>query len=143
MLPRVILMRVHSGNMGTFGVIKGPEGFHCYSLELPWRDNKRSISCVPRGVYVVNWTWSPRFKRMMYLLEGVENRSGIREHSANLAGDVSAGYRSQLNGCIAPGLEIGWLAGQRAIMNSGLALVKYENALNRESHELVIDGIVG
>lgn len=35
---------------------------------------------IPVGVYAISVTWSPRFKRMLPLVEQVPGRSGIRFH---------------------------------------------------------------
>lgn len=69
--------------------------FKCKTVEREWNDNNRSISCIPKGSYKVVKTHSPRFKKDLYLVKDVPNRSGIRFHSAN--------YSYQLNGCIALG----------------------------------------
>lgn len=75
------------------------DGAHvCYSLELPWKDNQRNISCIPKGVYPIEITYSPRFRTMLPEIRNVKNRSGIRIHSANLT--------SELEGCIAPGAKL-------------------------------------
>ena len=68
-----------------------------YSLELPWKENKKSISCIPKGIYKVITTYSNRFKKDMWLLLNVPDREGIRIHSAN--------YSHELEGCIALGLN--------------------------------------
>ena len=35
---------------------------------------------IPVGIYAISVTWSPRFKRMLPLVERVPGRSGIRFH---------------------------------------------------------------
>ena len=35
---------------------------------------------IPVGIYAISVTWSPRFKRMLPLVEQVPGRSGIRFH---------------------------------------------------------------
>ena len=64
-------------------------------LELPWRDNVEYVSCIPIGRYAIRWTKSKRFGRMMYLIDRVPKRKGVRIHSANTI--------EELQGCIAPG----------------------------------------
>lgn len=141
--PVVVLMRYESSDEGTFGVMVGPDGLQTYSLELPWRNNRFNLSCIPRGRYEVAWTLSPRFKRYTFHLLNTAPRSGIRIHPANVAGDTTKGYRNQLAGCIAPGSRIGQLSGQKAVLESGKALLEYEDALDQRSHILIIDGVVG
>lgn len=84
--------------LGEF-VFTGIDGkvIKLYSMELPWKNNKRNVSCIPKGKYKVITTLSNRFKVNMWLLLNVKNRDGIRIHSAN--------YARQLNGCIALGIS--------------------------------------
>src|SRR6188508_846635 len=106
--PDAILTRLDSTDQGTFGrIVAG--SLSLYSGELAWRDNRANVSCLPQpGLHRCVWTFSPRFRRGMYLLLGTEPRAGIRIHSANLMGDDTMGYRRQLNGCLAFGERIGW-----------------------------------
>lgn len=76
---------------------------------------------------------------MCYHVQDVPDRDDIEIHSANYAGDVAKGLRCQLLGCIAPGLAIGQLAGQRAVLQSKEALMALETALNHESFMLTIE----
>jgi hypothetical protein len=91
----VILKRDYKGTDCTLGKLYFGEDF-VETLELPWKDNEPRVSCIPEGIYEVERTYSPSFKRKLWLVKNVPNRSGIRIHSAN--------YVSQLLGCIAPGL---------------------------------------
>ena len=54
-------------------------------------------TAIPRGVYEVTITYSPKFGRKMPLLLNTKGFDGIRIHSAN--------YASQLEGCLAPGVN--------------------------------------
>ncbi len=137
MTPDAILTRLDRSDQGTFGRVVGP-GIVLLTGELPWRENRPSISCIPEGTYRVVWTWSPRFRRFMYLVAGVVARSGIRKHPANLMGDAALGYRSQLNGCIALGERLGWLDGQKAVLLSAPAVRRFEEAMQRKPFTLEI-----
>ncbi len=101
----VDLYRDASGYEGTFGHIVCGD-FRCVCVELPPNDNKPDISCIPTGTYIARWLWSPKHGRFLFHLINVPGRDVIEIHSANLAGDVSKGYVSQLLGCIAPGQKI-------------------------------------
>jgi hypothetical protein len=68
--------------------------FECYTLELPWKDNQRRISCIPEGTYKAIKHRSPKFGESVWI-QNVPNRSEILIHPAN--------YVRQLLGCIAPG----------------------------------------
>lgn len=137
MNPDAVIERLESGDQGTFGRI-WTKGLSLFTGELPWRDNASSISCVPPMVTRVVWTWSPRFRRMMYLLLGTEPRAGIRKHPANLMGDVALGYRSQLNGCIALGEKLGWINGQKALLLSAPAVRRFEAHMGQRPFVLEI-----
>lgn len=70
--------------------------FTCVTLELPNLDNQKNVSCVLEGSFKVVREYSPKFKKMLFELKDVPNRSEIKIHRAN--------YVRQLQGCIAPGL---------------------------------------
>ena len=71
--------------------------FQCVTLELPWRDNERNISCIPPGRYRVRPRTSKKYGRHLHLLD-VPGRDWILIHEAN--------FYHQLRGCIAVGEEI-------------------------------------
>ena len=72
--------------------------FSCVSLERGWNDNKQNESCVPLGSYKCVKEYSDRFKKDLWELKDVSNRSECKFHSAN--------YWYELNGCIALGLQV-------------------------------------
>lgn len=94
------------------------------TLELPWRDNQRQISCVPEGEYEVSLSWSRKFNMNLYVLSGVPNRSGIMIHSGN--------HTSQIEGCILVGLNFADINadGITDVIESRKALNKVHTALN-------------
>ena len=65
-----------------------------YTIELPWRENKKRMSCIPEGTYILRKRYSEKFKWHFVLLD-VPNRSCILIHPANDA-------EKELQGCIAP-----------------------------------------
>lgn len=118
-LPNVVLDRDYTDDKCTLGTLWFDQEV-VQTLELPFKDNKQNISCIPDGEYIVRKTVSPawtkserdRIKHLkpnitkeelekiqvkLWLVLDVPNRSGIRFHSAN--------FVSQLRGCIAPGLR--------------------------------------
>ena len=72
--------------------------FICQTIELPWKENQRSISCVPEGKYELLARTSSKFKKH-FILKDVTNRSLILLHPANNA-------KRELRGCIAPVLHL-------------------------------------
>jgi len=112
---KATLTRYETSDQGTFGVLTIGDTFRCYTLELPWRDNRAQLSCIPTGEYLFKWrTDSPKHGSCYEewddpttpTQEDVPGRSNVQIHSANLAGDVEKGYVSQLLGCIAPGENV-------------------------------------
>lgn len=101
----VTLKRGNSTDEGTFGRLYfGGNVLH--TVELPWRDNARRVSCIPTGTYQCALVNSPRFGKV-YGVQNVPGRSHILIHASNLAGDVDKGWITQLHGCIAPAERLG------------------------------------
>lgn len=79
---------------GCNGVLFAGEEQLCETIELPWRNNKRSVSCVPEGRYrLVRRYHHQRGDHLM--LAHVPQRELILIHPANFA-------LRELQGCIAP-----------------------------------------
>lgn len=70
--------------------------FEFVTLELPWRDNERNISCIPEGEYLVK-KMPPTAKRKYeyFWVQNVPDRDSILWHPGN--------YTSQIRGCLLPG----------------------------------------
>ena len=71
----------------------------CDTLELPYRDNQRSISCIPAGEYKVRLRLARESATRNYLhllVQDVPNRTYILFHRGNTAKDT--------RGCILGGL---------------------------------------
>lgn len=79
---------------GTNGTLFCSDTFLCHTIELPWKNNKRNLSCIPEGSYEIVTRYSKRFQNHL-LVKGVKNRRLILFHPANNA-------LKELEGCIAP-----------------------------------------
>jgi hypothetical protein len=79
---------------GTQGVLEWNGTIVCYTIELPWLGNKKRISCIPEGEYVLQKRFSPKFQWHLHLMN-VPGRDLILIHPANDA-------KKELLGCIAP-----------------------------------------
>ena len=79
---------------GTNGKLECEGKTICNTIELPWKNNERKVSCVPEGKYFLEKRYSAKFKWHIEV-KNVANRSGILFHPANNA-------MQELNGCIAP-----------------------------------------
>ncbi len=126
-MKTLVITREESTDLGTFskGVLDGDLEWDF--LELPWRDNLPTISCVPPGSYLATLFHSQHFGRTVYQVHDVPGRDAIEIHPANWAGDRALGYHSDLRGCAAPGTARGELVTpkgtlQAGVLHSGLAL---------------------
>ena len=79
---------------GTNGILMCEGKKICYTIELPWKNNEKSVSCIPEGRYFIKKRYSQKFKWHLEVVD-VKNRSYILFHPANNA-------LQELNGCIAP-----------------------------------------
>jgi hypothetical protein len=134
---KLTLVREGSTDEGTFGRIDLPGGTFVVTGELPAKGNLPQISCIPEGQYICRWVHSER-EGMCFEVSDVPNRNHILLHAANWMGDASKGYKCQLLGCIAIGLEVGELEGQKAVMYSKAGLTHFENEMNLQDFILVI-----
>lgn len=79
---------------GMNGVLKYNDLIICFTIELPWRDNRKGKSCIPEGRYRLQDRWSPHLGQHIQVMN-VPDRSLILIHPANDA-------KKELRGCIAP-----------------------------------------
>lgn len=79
---------------GTNGVLFINGRFFGFTIELPWRDNEKQVSCIPEGIYDVAPRYSKRFKHHLHVMH-VPKRRYILIHGGNDA-------KRDLRGCIAP-----------------------------------------
>jgi hypothetical protein len=135
---RIGLRRLAHSDQGTKGVLITPEGVLCNTLELPWRDNRPSRSCIPCGEYDVELYASPRFGRA-YRVRNVPGRSYILFHAGNLAGDVERGFSTHSEGCILLGRHFGTIAGQQAVLVSRPAVRDFMERLGGEPFRLLVE----
>ena len=77
----------------TLGVFLQDEKIVCFSIELPFLDNKRNISCIPKGEYELI-ILSSKKRGYHYFLPKVAGRSSILMHTGNSTKDTQ--------GCILP-----------------------------------------
>lgn len=144
-MKHAYLYREDTSDEGTFGYMVYM-GFWWHTLELPNRDNKISISCIPPGEYICEYRYSPHFKRITFHLTDVKGRTYILIHSANFAGDVDKGYQSHLNGCIALGKGRGKIKNkfgkyQKAIFTSRYAVSEFMGIIEDETFKLTIEDV--
>lgn len=117
---------------GTNGILKCEGKIVCKTIELPWKNNVRRVSCIPEGKYFIKKRYSSKFGCHMEII-GVDNRTLILLHPANNA-------LKELNGCIAPvtklsGPGLGLLS--RKAFNRLKDLI-YKSLDQNESVELIV-----
>lgn len=134
-----VLIRRESTEQGTPGYLVCP-GHWFYSLELPWKNNEKKLSCIPEGVYKARAHSSPRFGHVYIILQ-VPRRSNILVHPLNVAGDVTKNYKTQSEGCIGLGEKEGRLWGQRAVLVSRPAVRRFMEILNDREFNLHIKNL--
>jgi hypothetical protein len=108
----LILRDTHS-EISTIGELFLNGERMCDTLELPYRDNQRSVSCIPIGEYKVRLRYPRESATRDYLhllVQDVKDRSYILFHRGNSAKDT--------RGCILVGLG----SQQDIVQNSTLAL---------------------
>ena len=86
------------------------------TLELPWRDNKRGCSCIPKGTYTCKKVQSRKFGET-FEITGVEGRDSILFHKGN--------FPSSTRGCILLGLGTASCNGGYMITDSARAMEKF------------------
>jgi hypothetical protein len=79
---------------GTNGEIRHAGISICHTIELPWLQNRRNVSCIPEGRYALRKRFTPKHGLHVFVVD-VPGRSGILIHPANDA-------KTELRGCIAP-----------------------------------------
>ena len=123
----MILKRFYMGPDYTQGLLLvGGKTF--YTLELPWRDNKPFVSCIPEGKYPTYVFAHDRWGDVIGL-KNVPGRSEILIHPGN--------YIENTEGCILPGLN----AGRAMVLNSRKAL--REIVRLRDADYITIENLVG
>lgn len=101
-----------SKTQGVFGRMT-IDGQTIYTVERPWLDNQQRISCIPVGEYYLKERHFHKGNYAAIAIVNVPDRTHILFHKANKA--------SELLGCIAPGMELGFLNDHWAVTSSGIA----------------------
>ena len=91
-MKTVNLTRVERTDKHTLGIITIDGKWICNTLELPWKDNERNVSCIPVGEYRGVKYISQKFG--VTILLDVQDRFGILFHAGNVTEDTE--------GCIMP-----------------------------------------
>jgi len=133
--PDVVITRGKDNGVQTIGKLVAKKGgaiFSCDVLELSWKNNQSNISCIPKGLYDVKYTFSWKFKKYTYEIQKVPNRTGIRQHVGNT-------YK-QIQGCILLGVSPKDINGdgQIDVTNSQNTVKAFEAFMGKKSYKLLI-----
>lgn len=101
----VELIRIGEVTAGPqFGILRIDGVFTCLTLERPWQNNEKDVSCIPLGIYncrrVKNRTTHGGMEIPVTYEVEVLGRTGILFHVGNSLKDT--------RGCILPGCGIAW-----------------------------------
>jgi hypothetical protein len=121
---RAKFVRTHQDASCTRGSISVAGQWVCHTLELPWRDNDRSVSCIPAGVYPCEWTLTYAIPRAR--VRDVPGRVGIQIHVGNSTREIS--------GCILAGMA--WAG--RNLVHSKMAMLELYKATKCAPFELEV-----
>lgn len=83
MVPKMELIRVAYTPEGTHGILKLNGQRMCYTLEPPWKDNKRNVSCIPEGTYKGRFQRSGSFPNFRMYFQDVPGRTRVMFHWGN------------------------------------------------------------
>lgn len=113
--------------MGVFGELFYEDDFICYTLERAWNNNKPFISCIPDGVYNLVKVNSEKYGVTYALNSPPHNVYAHKKDRKNETDRYSclihsANQQNELQGCIAPGLELGSYKNQWRLLRSRDAL---------------------
>lgn len=124
---------------GTFSTLHRADGSQvCCMVERPFLNNRPRKSCVLEGTYTLYPHQSPKFGAC-YALEagflgvtrnGPSIRTHILIHKANRV--------SELQGCLAPGVDFGLVGDEWAVVNSTAAFNNLMTELGGETARLTI-----
>ena len=128
----IVLKRTYFPD-GTNGKLECNGKSICNTIELPWRENQKRVSCIPEGKYFIRKRYSQKFQWHLEVID-VKDRSLILFHPANNA-------LLELNGCIAPVTK---LSGPGLGLMSRKAFAKlktqvYQVLNGKESVELIVE----
>ena len=128
----LLLIRDFYTTKSTLGKLYLNGELFCNTLELAWKDNQRSVSCIPEGEYDVRIRLPRESATRDYLhllVKEVKDRSYILFHIGNTPKDTK--------GCILVGMK----RGENRIYDSRIAmdlLIKELLFLNKKKINLII-----
>lgn len=118
----------------TFGTLFGDQGLQLVTIEQPWCGNKPFKSCVPEGEYKVIRDSRPKHEHTFCL---VNEDLGIARYPANGMRDSClfhvANTVLDIEGCIGPGLDFGYVKNMWAVIASVPAFRKLNGYIGEDN----------
>jgi len=126
------LTRFGKSDNFTAGILESSDNkIHLCTLEKPWKENQRMISCVPTGFYILEPHSSNKYPDVFALVGSTvshypngKQRDAVLIHVANLA--------EELQGCIALGIQFGFIGNKFGVLNSRKALDAFRKVVKGE-----------
>jgi pantothenate kinase len=136
-MKNIILERAYTDS-ATIGKMYMPSGTVFDTIELPWRGNQASVSCIPEGRYVLKKRQSSVVERTSkgkyqagWEVANVEGRTYIMIHIGNKPSDFQ--------GCIGIGQGLGVVNNEWAILRSSTSFESFMKEMETDPNwELVI-----
>lgn len=129
-----------NSEMGTFSHLYFDNKKVGYTVEQDWHMNIRYHSCVPKGHYQLLDFKSSKYGNTFCLyseeLEVFANDEGYGRYACLIH---PANTASELQGCIAPGLHLGYVNSKWAVTSSRQAFEMVVKEIKKGNNELIIE----
>lgn len=120
-LTTVRITRIASRADGSFSTLAINNLPIAVTVERPWLNNQKSVSCIPAGTYLAKRVLSPKFGDTFEITE-VPGREHILFHKGNIM--------EESHGCIILGEYFHtWNSGQCSVASSGDAFAEFMQRL--------------
>lgn len=118
---KLTIVRVSSLDEGTFGVMLFDGKPFAVTGERPWRENKKSVSCIPSGVYLCKRYKSAKYPDTFEVMN-VPDRTYVLFHKGNFPMKDS-------EGCILIAEKFEEVNGDVAVLESGHGFKEFTKKL--------------
>lgn len=136
-MKTLLLTRHAATPWGTFGALLIPGHAPFVTLEPPWRNNARNVSCIRPGRYPLKLLPSSTLDRITkskfskgWYVQNVPDRSGILFHPGNFENDTQ--------GCILVGTSAELINGRPGVARSQIAYAALAYALANNPPESLL-----
>ena len=79
-MATISIQRRQPDGKAVYGIMK----FDVGGTQVSYETLENAVFIIPAGRYRVSLTWSPKFKKLLPLIEDVPNREGIRIHTGTI-----------------------------------------------------------